>query len=623
MMLPFKKDHSHVNNLSKTPFPLWPLGAYTSFILLGISTCLHANILLENITPSFIRHPLDSAYLVCAAIKNNDEKASLMSQTAIQYALSGDYQIAVQIGFDLQKTFPDSPFSTLIFPEIGAAMAQKGQRNNIIAFMSKLKDTANKQLTAEYIALTYIQQRQLDIAQSFIREISNTTKRTRLLLQLSEAYANDSFFQKADLLLKEIPASQSKNQSLMTIAVLAAKGHQATLAQLLLMQVTDPEIQGQGLAEIVNIASSNQQFPESLRIANSIVPAKHRAKALAYLAGNYAKYRQFTDAWNLADGLNGEAKDIANSRIAKELGELGEFQNAENTLIQIKSQEYRLDAIIGIAKGYVQEGNYDKAVQIVQDIGNETLRNKGLITLGKIMGTAQQYHYVQLLIRQFRPNDIKNQAFSRYVGNFMKHAAPSRVLRIVDEINDAQIRNDTLNTVTDYYLNSSQFNHAQQSISAISSAQKRHEAYLKASQMALKTQNTLLAQNFLNTDLDTTIPNMGDKPTRAMAMAEVAIQFVDLQQLSKAETVLDKAYDLIKGTPNWQQNKALMTTITNAFILTDDSVTAYQLIMNLPRLEDQTAVLLQAPNGAQTASSEKKRRAILRELARSAQLRPK
>lgn len=609
-----------------SPKPSWQRWTqHTCFILFLMGTwgTLHAAIALENITPSFIRHPLDSAYLVCTAIKNSDEKAALMSKIAIQYALSGDSQIAFQICLDIQKNFPETSYATLIFPEMGAALAKKAQRSDVIALIGMIKDTATKQLTSEYIALTYIQDRQLDSAQYFIRDIKNTAKRTRLYLQLAEAYANDSFFPKAESLLKELPPSQSKNQTLMNIAIMSAKNHQVSLAQNFLMQVTDTEIQAQGLMEIVNIASSNQQFPESLRIANTIIPSRYRSKALAYLAGNYAKYRLFADAWNIADGLNVDAKDMAYSRIAKELGELGEFQNAETSLAQVKSQDYRFESIMGICKGYIQEGNYDKAVQIVQDIGDDTFRYKGLTQLGELMGTAQQFHYVQLLIRQFRPNDIKNQAFSRYVSTFMKHAATSRVLRITEEISDISLRNETLNTITDYYLSTSQFSQAKQSIAAISNPKKRHANYLEASQSAMKSQNTLVAQDYLNTDLDNTIPAIGDRAEKALALAEISLQFSALQQTDKAASVLEKAYDLIKSTRDWQSNTALMTTIVDAFIMTDDPVTAYQIIMNLPKLETQAKFLLQAPNGVQNASSEKKRRALLRELARSAQLRPK
>jgi len=601
----------------------WALGLCLIMLLGGTWPVIHAAIALENITPSFIRHPLDSAYLVCSALKNSDEKAVLLSKVAIQYALSGDPKIAFQIGLDIQKNFPESSYATLIFPEMGATLARSGQRNEVLSLVKMISDPTNKQLTSEYIALTYIQQRQLDIAQSFIRDINNTTKRTRLYLQLAEAYANDSFFQKAESLLKEVAPSQSKNQSLMNIAILASKSHQVAFAQNLLMQVTDTEVQAQGLMEIATIGSSNQQFPESLRIANTIIPSKYRAKALAYIAGNYAKYRLFTDAWNLADGLSSDAKDMAYSRIAKELGELGEFQNAETALAQVKSQDYRFDSIMGICKGYIQEGNYDKSLQMVQDISDDTFRNKGLVMLGEFMGTAQQFHYVQLLIRQFRPNDIKNQAFSRYVSTFMKHAASSRVLRITEEISDISLRNDTLNSVTDYYLSTLQFNQAKQSIAAISNPKKRHANYLEAAQSAIKSQNTLLSQDFLNIDVENTIPAIGDKTERAMALAEISIQLSELQQSDKAESVLEKAYDLLKSTRDWQNNTALMTTMVNAFIMTDDSVTAYQIIMNLPKLEDQAEFLLQAPNGIQNASSEKKRRAMLRELARSAQLRPK
>jgi hypothetical protein len=152
------------------------------FIVLCVGACgtLQAAIALENITPSFIRHPLDSAYLVSAALKDSDKKAALTSEIAIKYALAGDPQIAFQIGFDLQKKFPESSYAALIFPEMGAALAKNGQRSDIISLLAILKDTSIKQLTSEYVALTYIQKRQLDIAQSFIREISNTAKRTRI-----------------------------------------------------------------------------------------------------------------------------------------------------------------------------------------------------------------------------------------------------------------------------------------------------------------------------------------------------------------------------------------------------------------------------------------------------------
>ncbi len=609
-------------NWERPPSSLARVSTLTCFFVIAMTPLLQASVALENITPSFIRHPLDSAYIVGTSLKNSDEKSILLKQIAVQYAMSNDPKIAFQIGLDIQKSFPGTPAATMVFPEIGAALAKKGQRNEAIALLNALKDNPAKPLTAEYIALSYIQQKHLDIAQAFINDVENNAKRTRLSLQLAESYASDGFFQKSDALLKEIAMSQSKNQSLASIAILAAKNQQLSRAEILAKEITDDDLQAQTLAEVVSIGGNNQQFQESMRIANSIVSAKHRSKALAYLAGGYAKHRLFADALSLSEMLNGEAKDIANARISKAFGELGEFESAENLLGKLQLQEYKFDSTMGIAKGYIQEGSYDKAVQSVENLKDDHFRSRGFIALGELLGTTQQFHYTQLLIRQFRPDEVKNQAFSRYTSTFVRHAAPSRVLRIVQEITDPSLRNETLSMVTDYYLNTGQFSHAKQAIAAISNIQSRHEAYIKAAQTAQKSQNSLLAQEFLTIDSEA-VSAIGNGELQALCLSEIAIQWVALQQMSKAENTLEKAYDLVKKDRNWYQNKGLVTAISNAFILTDDPVMAYQIIMKLPRLEDQTRFLLQAPNDVQNASEEKKRRAILRELARAAQLRPK
>ncbi len=590
--------------------------------VVAIAPLLQASVVLENITPSFIRHPLDSAYIVSTSLKNSDEKAKLLKKIAVQYALSGDTKIAFQIGLDIQKNFPGTPEATMVFPEIGASFSKKGQRNDAITLVNALKENIAKSLTAEYIALTYIQQRQLDVAQAFINDVENSAKKTRLSLQLAESYASDGFFQKAETLLKEAPPSQSKNQSLANIAILAAKNQQLPRAEILTQDITDSELQAQALSEMVSIGGSNQQFQESLRIANSIVSAKNRSKALAYLAGGYAKHKRFADALNIADMLTGEAKDIANARISKSFGELGEFQSAEHLLGKIQSQEYKFDSILGIANGYVQEGSYEKAVQSIENIKDENFRTRGLITLGEFLGTAQQFHYVQLLIRQFRPDTVKNQAISRYVSTFVRHASHARVLRIAQEITDLSLRNETLSMVADYYLSTGQFTHAKQAIATISNTKNRHAAYINASQAAKKNQNIILAQEFLTTDSEF-VSSIVDADLQALYLCEIATQFVTLQQMGKAKNTLEKAYDLVKKNRDWYLKEILVTTIANTFILTEDPVMAYQIIMKLPRLEDQTKFLLQAPNDVQTASEEKKTRAMLRELARSAQLRPK
>ena len=298
------------------------------------------------------------------------------------------------------------------------------------------------------------------------------------------------------------------------------------------------------------------------------------------------------------------------------------IQSAEHLLGKIQSQEYKFDSILGIANGYVQEGSYDKAVQSIENIKDENFRTRGLVTLGEFLGTAQQFHYVQLLIRQFRPDTVKNQAISRYVSTFVRHASHARVLRISQEITDLSLRNETLSMVTDYYLSTGQFTHAKQAIATISNTKIRHAAYINASQAAKKNQNIILAQEFLTTDSEF-VSSIVDPDLQALYLCEIATQFVTLQQMGKAKNTLEKAYDLVKKNRDWYLKESLATTIANTFILTEDPVMAYQIIMKLPRLEDQTKFLLQAPNDVQTASEEKKTRAMLRELARSAQLRPK
>lgn len=620
MILP---DPNYQRSLQKPYTPMLKSRCLMTGLLLFIATTgLHAAVSLDSITPSFIRHPLDSAYIVSDALKNSEEKASLLKQIAVQYAFSGDTKIAFQIGIVIQKSFPGTPAATMVFPEIGAAFAKQGQRNEAITLLNTLKDNPAKPLTAEYIALTYIQQKQLDIAQAFINDIESTAKKARLSLQLAEAYASDGFFQKSETLLKEVSGSQSKNQSLANIAILAAKNQQLARAQLLLEQVTDAEQQAQALSEVVSIGGSNQQFQESLRIANSIVAAKHRNKALAYLAGGYAKHKMFGEALSLADSLSGEAKEIAYSRIGKALGEVGELENAERLLDKIQSPDYRFDSLMGITKGHIQEGNYDKSVQLVETISDSVLREKGFILLGEFLGSTQQFHYAQLLIRQFQPEDVKNQAFAKYVSTFVRHAAVSRVLRITQEIKDTALRNDTLSSIADYYLNTGQFGPAKQVISNITSPEIQHNSYLKAAQMAQKNQNTALAQEFISSCLDNT-STFGSTTAQALALSEIVPQLVALQQQDKAKSTIEKAHDLIKSDRDWYRNKTLATAIANAFLMTDNPVLAYQIIMKLPRLEDQSRFLLQVPNTPQTAPEEKKRRAILRELARAAQLRPK
>lgn len=604
------------------------IGTSTSLLLVPLlffyATALYAaNITLENITPSFIRHPVDSAYIITMTLQDAEKKAYFLSQIAKEYVANDDINLAIEIGLDVQKNFANSSAAALIFPEIGAALAKKGNRAESIMLLNALKDNPARNLTVEYTVLTYIQLKQLDMAQGFIREIDSTTKKNRLTLALAEAYAKDGFFQKAESLLKDIPNSYSKNQSLFEIGEYAAQSQQLARAKLLMTQITDAELASQGLARIVEIDSKSQDLQETLQIANSIIHPKYRNRALGYVAGYYAKNRMFASALELAESLSGESKDIAYAQIAIAYASIGEVGNIDKMIGQINTAELKNRVAIALAQHYVEDGNYDKAVEVIQNISNPNDRDQSMIQLGELLGSTKQFHYVQLLMRQFKPDRVKNEAFSKYTTAFVRHAAVSRVIRVTQDITDPTLRNATLSTVADYYLNTGQYPGAKQAIAEISQVGQKHKKYMEASIAAQRNKNTAVSQEFLNITLDTTVGGLPNPTAKALAWSEVATQLAKLQQQEEAKKLLEKAYDLIRTDRNWTNNFQAVESIANSFIITDDPVTAYQIVMRLPKLEDQITFLLQAPNESQTPNSEKKRRAVLRELARAAQLRPK
>lgn len=593
----------------KTRLPQYILGLF--FVL---TLPARAAVSLENITPSFIRTPLDSAYIIATTIQNPAEKNPLLGKIAVQYMLSGDPKIAIQIGTQLQKTFPTDAAANLVFPEIGAALAKQNKNTEVKQLLATITD---KQTTLEYVSLTYIQERSFELAKSFIKDVESTAKRQRLQLQLAEAYAKELQFDKAISVLQSIPASQFKNNTLLTVALLQAKNQNTDNAQRLLAEITDPLLQAKGLSEIVYYVAEEKEFQEAMRIANSIFIPQERMQALANLAGGYARYRLFTDALAIAETLpaQSEARDKAYSSIAVAFASLGNIESADTMYKEVQN---RAETSIALARLAVKQDNYDRAYQLIDRIEDPAMKQKGFLSLGEALGGAEQFHYAQLLLRQIKPTAAKNKALASYIRTFALHASQPRVLRIAQEITDPILRNTALEEIVLRYLKNSQFTDAKQMIAEITDPLKRHSLYIQASEKTKDTPN--LASDFLATDM-ATIPTIQSAYGRALATAEVGVQFAAIKQTARAQEILQAAYNSVKNDRNFFTNTTLITTLAQGFLYIDNPELAYALITRLPQLEDQVMFLLKTPSETETPASEKKRRTALRELARAAQLR--
>lgn len=289
---------------------------------------------------------------------------------------AGDYNQALQMSQLLENDVlgSDSMTSDYSTPETLAAIAsqatQTEPKNVAISIL-------NQAIEASKTLRENIQQSQAigKIAVNYAK-VGQSAKAAELLDQARQLLGTETFFERAALAELAVNYAQIGQQA-KAVEVLNQARQNATTPDIV---VKYAQI-GQSAQALTFLDQALQTVKANQRSASN------KYTELNEIAGYYAKLGQFDRAFELAELIDqwyprsgsdlGGLSTEAYTEITIKYAEIGQPSRAFQVAQNIKYKSLRATALTHIANAYIQAGNYDQALQLVQSLNGESFSGLG------------------------------------------------------------------------------------------------------------------------------------------------------------------------------------------------------------------------------------------------------
>ncbi|MBC8427220.1 MAG: hypothetical protein H8E00_01030 [Deltaproteobacteria bacterium] len=312
--------------------------------------------------------------------------------------------------FDVAKTIKDANLKVWALAHISEKYAQSGQKDKAMELLSKALAVAKtikvahlKALALADISDKYVEVGQKDKAMELVSQafvlISKTDKDSIELLviamrigmvlpHINKRYSEDERY---DKILQEVQKKMQKYWAKAyeladTSDKYAQVGQKDKALELLsralavATKIEEGYPKANALAHIANKYAEYGQYDKALKVVTIIQEDYPKANALAHIAINYAEYGQYEKAFQVVNKIvDKPSKAEALTDIAENYFQFGQKDRA----VQLYFQSFlvaetikgaggacRNTALAHIAKKYAEDGQYDKALNVVTKIEN-------------------------------------------------------------------------------------------------------------------------------------------------------------------------------------------------------------------------------------------------------------
>ena len=559
-----------------------------------------------------VRHPQDTAYFLAIRVKDVPQKSRLLAAAALGYASIGDADAASEI-VSLLRGGPNNNAYILLTGDIALRLAESGQLSKAVDLVAHLTDPAEKNTAVEALVSYLIKNKDMNTALSLANQVTNTARKNRLLIELTEGYATNGFLTKAVEIGISISDS-GKSAALYTVVSKLAEAQSFSKASDVAQSITDPALSQKAQIKIASEQAKARDFDAALQTAKQLAAPMARQKALQYVAIGYIQANQFLEAQAIADGIvYADIKEAIIAASAVQYAQLNEAESAEKALAQVTGPS-RPATVFSVAQQLSKEGNFERAFELVNALSNPD-KMIYMPKLAKEFGNSSQFLYTQLLIKQINPESLRQLATEQFLIAFATHAQSAKVLRLAADISDPIVRDRLMGYLVESYIARSDFNTAGDAAGMIRNPAQRLYRYCDIA-IAAAVKDRKQSEEWIG-KAEQLFPQLQTPAIQIDGLVRIADAYITLKNGQKAEDTLLKTADPLAKLSGSKEYLDTVTNICLAYERTGMSVQSLYLIRQIKSETDQLSILLKMPlNPILDAGLEKRRKSILRDIAR-------
>lgn len=529
------------------------------------------------------RSILSQAISLTSSIQGAEFKTSALTPIAEGYVAAAEPETAVRI---LSRSLreaqriknPNSVHKVQALQAISLTYAKAGQYDRAIQvaqIIPNLYDYEDYALAS--IVSQSIKDKQLDLALSVAQNIGNPERKATALATIAGEYAKNQQLEKSSQLFSQaITTAQSVANAYSTqgsffanIAIQYAEAGQLDAAVAIAQKLEDASTKAKTLAAIALYAKPEQKhqadqlFSQALDAIEKIPEDYQKSNVRQDILQSSTQAGQYNYAVQVAQAIADESSRVETLRlIAFQAVEsrnndlaLEIAQNIDSKFIDEKNR-----ALQKIAIAYAKAGQFDKALQVVQQIGiyGSTYTSRA-ITLAAI---ATEYHQkgqpqqaagvfsqaLQAANALEEPGSIAQAkaAVALEYGNTeqLEKASElfSEALGLVQTIQDVSHHSYVLREIASYFIQAEQYNFAFQAAQAMKEPSERSGKLQEIADRYIESgeyDKGLQVVNVLNAPED-----------KAKVLLAIATRYIQTQQPNKARAILAQAFEITKIIPD-------------------------------------------------------------------------
>lgn len=550
----------------------------------------NATTLFHTLTLETLETPIEAAFVIA----NNDQDAAQKSKRLIQigskYAQDNYVKPVIQL---YQYTKPSNPNTALkMLQESALIFVKNGHVEEAISCIKAAENASEQYLIAEYVMLRLVKENNFESSEDIVSLIENKFLSSRLHLLLAQAYAQNNTPDKALDHLNLTLASKEKDLAFAQLISVFVQQNQTDKAITLLPSIDDLGLRQQTRITIVYELAKKYDFSRATALAIPMGQADVLARVDAYRAGQLASTNKMDEALEAMRRISiASIRQEATTIVAAEIAKMGDSDKAFSMIEPLKGAALPTESIYAIAKAFVTETKFDKAIETLQFIQSPSEFEKQLSSLGSEFGRGSSSHFALLTIKQLKPDRLKWAVLEPFLVVFSAQASIDKIQRILLDIPDYEIQKKLTLSVLLAYIDADKPKKCFDLVKSFTQADFKIDVLMDLATTLAQKNKTASLSSCLEL-LEQTLPTLGPVQKRSLAYINASTLFLKFKK-ANANELLEQGQALYYECDG-NQKRELIPALASAFALFENPYTALD-ILNDVQPHESFNVFIQLP----------------------------
>lgn len=495
-----------------------------------------------------IQQPVDAAYYIALKTVDPQIKAEAFIEIAGRYADLGQNEQAKRIFESLQALPLPKSKKVKIMTEVVVRLASLGHEAQAVKTVDLITQNTDRYIVVEYLFFELMKKNQFDYARQVIEKADGYQKKDGLVLSLIKAYAVDSQYERAENAAKQIKDMTYRDEAWVFLAADYAEKQQFKSALQTAEHISAYFAKQKALSMIAEQMVMAGQKREAVRVADQLDETM-KGSVEGKTAWKLAMDGDFETAKITAQTIGSSlVRNQAYANIAIEMAIKREYDPALGLAQQIDEDDVRRSALGRIAKQMARDGEFEDAFSAAQAIDSEDDVAVLMPQIGGIFGTFSQSHYPLLLINQIQSDAVRYATLKQYVISYAGQNDFEKLNRVIQDIKQDSVREETLLYVFDRYMLIKKYDLAAKLLRLIQTPDARALRLSQLAEAVYRKGDQKQAAALWN-EAVTVIRGQNDPFKQVTVLVVMARDYYDTQQVRESGRMMGYAWEAASKIP--------------------------------------------------------------------------